>query len=99
LNDLGRGACDVGFNASVSARERGDRTKRCWKMMQRQWARLNSMGRKCDTAQQPDDIGRRRGGTGRRKRGDTSVGLTQILLSKKIKKIHTTNSAGTNWRI
>jgi hypothetical protein len=34
----------------------GNRTKRCWKMKQRQRARLVSMRKKCDTAQRRDDV-------------------------------------------
>jgi hypothetical protein len=40
-----------------------DRTKSCWKMKQRQRARLGSIGMKHDTTQQRDDVSRRRGGT------------------------------------
>jgi hypothetical protein len=52
------------------------------------------MERKCDTALQCDDIGWRRGGT--REEKGALVGLRQILLGQKIKKIHTVDSAGTN---
>jgi hypothetical protein len=50
----------------------GDRTKRCPKMKRRQWARLDSMGRKCNRVRRRDDVGRRRcgieEGKGRRRR-------------------------------
>jgi hypothetical protein len=42
----------------------GDRMKHCWKMKRRQRAHLGSMGRKCDTTRQNDDVGRRRVATG-----------------------------------
>jgi hypothetical protein len=47
--------------------KRGDVMKHCQKMKCRQRARLNSMGRKCDTVRRRDDIGRRRGGIGETK--------------------------------
>jgi hypothetical protein len=57
--------------------------KHCQKMKWRQRACLDSMGNKCDMAQRCGDIGRTRDGS----RGETMVvGLTQILLSRKIKK-------------
>jgi hypothetical protein len=34
----------------------GNRTKRCWKMKQRQRARLVSMRKKCDTTQRRGDV-------------------------------------------
>jgi hypothetical protein len=50
--------------------ERGDDViKHYRKMKWMQRARLRSMERKCDTAQQHGDIGRRRGGIGRGKGG------------------------------
>jgi hypothetical protein len=41
----------------------GDGTKHCWKIKPRQWACLDSMGRKRDMARCRDDVNRRRGGT------------------------------------
>jgi hypothetical protein len=43
---------------------RGDGTKRCRKMKQRQRSHLGSMGRKRDMTRWHDDVGRTRGGTG-----------------------------------
>jgi hypothetical protein len=42
----------------------GDGTKCCQKMKRMQRARLGSMGRKRDTVQRNDDVGRMRGTTG-----------------------------------
>jgi hypothetical protein len=77
----------------------GDGTKRCWMMKQRQRARLGSMGRKCDMTRWYDDVGQRRCSIGEGEREEmTLIGLTQILLGQKIKKIHVVNSASTNRR-
>jgi hypothetical protein len=51
------------------------------------------MGRKSDIVQQCDDIEQGRVGT---EEETMTVGLTQILLGQKIKKIHTVDSADTN---
>jgi hypothetical protein len=45
----------------------GDGTKHYWKMKQRQRARLDSMGRKRDTARRRGDADLRKGGTGEEK--------------------------------
>jgi hypothetical protein len=44
------------------------------------------------------DVGQRRGGTGEGKERRQPIGLTRILLSQKIKKIHAIDSAATNGR-
>jgi hypothetical protein len=54
---------------------------------------------KHDTVRRRDNVGRRRGDTEEGKVGETmSVGLTRILLGRKMKKIHAIDSAGTNRR-
>jgi hypothetical protein len=80
--------------------ERGDDgMKHCWKMKRIQRARL-SMGRKRDTALRCGDVGRRRGGTvgGGEREETTPVGMTRILLCRKMKKTHAVDSAATNGR-
>jgi hypothetical protein len=54
----GRVVCDSGADLILQLRleRRGDRIKHCWKMKWRQQARLNSMGRKCNTARQRGDV-------------------------------------------
>jgi hypothetical protein len=46
------------------------RSERCQKMKRRQRDRLDSMGRKCDTAWWCGDVGRRRGDTRKGKEED-----------------------------
>jgi hypothetical protein len=76
----------------------GDRTKRCRKLKRSQWACLESMRKKYDTAR------RRKWGERRYREGEReetmSVGLTRILLGQKINKIRTVDSVDTNgwWR-
>jgi hypothetical protein len=68
--------------------------KHCRKMKQKYRACLGSMGRKRYTAwwRGPEER-QHQGG----KREETMlVGVTQILLGQKIKKIHRVDSAGTN---
>jgi hypothetical protein len=78
--------------------ERGvNETKCCRKMKQSQRTRLSSMGRNSDMARWRDDVDpkerRHRGGE---REETTSIGLTQILLSGKMIKIHTVDSAAIN---
>jgi hypothetical protein len=75
----------------------GDGTKRYWKMKRGQRAHLDSMVRKRDTKRWRGDVSQRRGSTGEGKE-TTPVGLTRILLDRKIKKIHMVDSAATNRR-
>jgi hypothetical protein len=78
---------------------RDDKTKRCQKIKRRQQAHLDSVGRKHNTTWRRENIGRRRGVTGGGEMEETMpVGLTRILLDKKIKKIHTVDSTVTNER-
>jgi hypothetical protein len=64
-----RVACGGGADSMLQFQlERGrDGTKHSQNMNQRQRARLDSMGRKHDTVQRRDDIGRKRGNTEERK--------------------------------
>jgi hypothetical protein len=63
----------------------GDGMKYCQKIKQRQRARLGSIGRKCDTAQQRGDMDREVA-PGSEREETTPVVLTRILLSRKMKK-------------
>jgi hypothetical protein len=78
----------------------GDRMKHCGKMRRRQWARLDSMGRKCDTTWQCGDVGRMRGDTEEREMEETTlVGLTWILLDQKWKKIPQCRFSWYKWAV
>jgi hypothetical protein len=65
---------------------------RCRKMKRRQRGHLGSKESKRDTARWRDDVGRRRG----EREKTTLLGLTRILLGKKIKKINAIDSTSTN---
>jgi hypothetical protein len=54
------------------------------------------MKMKHNTARQCDDVDRRRCDTEREMEETTLIGLTRILLGKKLKKIHAIDSADTN---
>jgi hypothetical protein len=87
------------FNTSVLIRE----GMRCDKALSEDEAEIVSlycsMGRKSYTARRRDDIGRRRDDTGEGKRDETTlISLTQILLGRKIKKIHVVDSTSINKR-
>jgi hypothetical protein len=56
------------------------------------------MGRKRDTVRQRDDVNRRRCDTEEGKEGDDVSWANVNQLGRKMKKIHTVDSTGTNGR-
>jgi hypothetical protein len=75
---------------------RGDGTNHYQKMKRRQQAHFDFIARKCDT------VWRRRleerWHRGGEREGTTPIGLTRMLLDRKIKKIHMVDSFAINGR-